>query len=64
MINTEREVMIMYRFNVYENFTNGEFKFLTIYSCSASNRDEATYKAQIWANNTYPTRNVDVMCVN
>lgn len=54
----------MYRFNVYENFINGGFKFLTTYYCYSSNREEATAKAQFWANATYPTRNVDVMITN
>lgn len=54
----------MYGFNVYENFTNGEFKKLTCYYVSASSRAEATAKAQKWAIENYPTRNVDVMSTN
>ena len=54
----------MYGFNVYENFANGEFKKLTSYYVNASSRAEATAKAQKWAIENYPTRNVDVMSTN
>ena len=54
----------MYGFNVYENFVNGDFRKLTSYYCSADNRKEATAKATKWAQETYPTRNVDVMSTN
>lgn len=54
----------MYRFNVYQDFDNNEFKFLTVYSCFAETRELAKVKALEWAVNAYPNKKVSVMSVN
>ena len=54
----------MYNFNVYEDFGNHEFKFLCTYACYGRDRAEAKTKALVWAQETYPDRNVSVMSTN
>ena len=54
----------MYRFNVYEDYQNHEFKLLCTYACYGRDRKEAKEKALAWAKATYPNKNVSVMCTN
>ena len=54
----------MYRFNIYEDFEHGEFKWLEAYYCSAEDRERAYVLAYRYAKEKYPSKNISVMITN
>ena len=54
----------MYRVNIYEDYLNGEFKYLETYHCYARDRADAKLIALRYAQEKYKGRKVSVMNTN